>query len=84
MTMTPQEKQKFLDEFQPKYLASGFGSMPKSEIDLLIFHLLTHTREYRGKTNYELAWLTAEILSNLVYGIRRHSCLTDPLLALRP
>jgi len=37
MTMTPQEKQKFLDEFLPKYLASGFGSMPKSEIDLLIF-----------------------------------------------
>ena len=31
--------------------------MPKSEIDLLIFHLLTHTSEYRGKTNYELAGL---------------------------
>ncbi|MFN3881515.1 MAG: hypothetical protein ACK4L8_08825 [Nitrincola lacisaponensis] len=55
--MTPQEKQTFLDEFLPKYLASGFGSMPKSEIDLLIFHLLTHTSEYRGKTNYELAGL---------------------------
>ena len=25
-----------------------------------------------------------EILSNVVYGIRRHSCLTDPLLVLRP
>ena len=33
----------------------GFGSMPKSEIDLLVFHLLMTTNEYRGKTNYELA-----------------------------
>ena len=55
--MTPQEKQAFADDFLAKYLASGFGSMPKSEIDLLIFHLLTHTSEYRGKTNYELAGL---------------------------
>ena len=55
--MTPQEKQAFADDFLPKYLANGFGSMPKSEIDLLIFHLLTHTSEYRGKTNYELAGL---------------------------
>ena len=55
--MTPEEKQTFLDEFLPKYLASGFGSMPKSEVDLLIFHLLTHTSDYRGKTNYELAGL---------------------------
>lgn len=53
--MTPQEKQTFFDDFLPKYLASGFGSMPKSEIDLLIFHLLTHTSVYRGKSNYELA-----------------------------
>jgi len=26
----------------------------------------------------------AEIMSNLVYGIRRHSCLTDPVLVHRP
>ena len=47
--MTAQEKQTFLDEFLPKYLAGGFGSMPKSEIDLLIFHLLGVERESRPR-----------------------------------
>ena len=36
-------------------MSQGFGSMSKSEIDLLVFHLLMTTNEYRGKTNYELA-----------------------------
>lgn len=53
--MTPEEKQTFTEEFIDKFLISGFGSMPKSESDLLIFHLLTQTSEYRGKSNYELA-----------------------------
>lgn len=55
--MTDDEHQAFAAEFLPKYLANGFGSMPKSEIDLLAFHLLCQTAEYRGKSNYELAAL---------------------------
>lgn len=55
--MTPVEKQKFVDDFLSRYLALGFGGMPKAEIDLLIFHLLTGTSEYQNKSNYELSTL---------------------------
>lgn len=72
--MTPQEKQAFLDDFLPKYLASGFGSMPKSEIDLLIFHLLTHGSEFRGKTNYELAGLL-KVPESRIKSLRLNSAL---------
>jgi hypothetical protein len=53
--MTPEEYTHFGETFIPRYLANGFGSMPKSEIDLIVFHLLTQTGEYRQKSNYELA-----------------------------
>lgn len=53
--MSPQEKQQFYDQFMRHYLAMGFGSLPKREIDLFVFHFLTHSSEYRGKTNYQLA-----------------------------
>ena len=53
--MTPQEKIAFADEFLALYLAMGFGSLPKREIDLFVFHALTQAAEHRGKSNYELA-----------------------------
>ena len=55
--MTPKEFQEFATQFLRKYLAGGFASMPKSEIDLLVFHYLTQADEYQGKSNYELAAL---------------------------
>ncbi len=38
--MNRSEKEKFAETFVEKYLTQGFGSLPKSEIDLLVFHLL--------------------------------------------
>lgn len=55
--MNSQEHKEFSKYFIEKYLAYGFGSMPKSEIDLLVFHLLTQTNDYKNKSNYELASL---------------------------
>lgn len=55
--MTPQELQNLAQIFVEKYLAQGFGSLPKSEIDLLVFYLITQTVEYKNKSNYELATL---------------------------
>ena len=72
--MTPEEKQTLSDEFIPRYLAHGFGSMPKSEIDLLIFHLLCQTSEYEGKSNYELATLL-KIPESRVKSMRLNSAL---------
>ena len=53
--MTPQEKIAFADDFLALYLSMGFGSLPKREIDLFVFHALSHSAEHRGKSNYELA-----------------------------
>ena len=53
--MTPKEKQGFAEQFLELYLSMGFGSLPKREIDLFVFHYLSKSSAYRGKTNYELA-----------------------------
>lgn len=53
--MKAKEKQAFAEKFLETYLANGFASLPKTEIDLLVFHLLTQTEGYRDKSNYELA-----------------------------
>lgn len=38
--MKRDEKIVFVDTFLDKYLSNGLSSMPKSEIGLLVFHLL--------------------------------------------
>jgi hypothetical protein len=72
--MTTVEHQRFAEVFLDKYLAFGFGSMPKSEIDLLVFHLLTEASEYSGKSNYELATLL-QIPESRVKALRLNSSL---------
>ncbi|MFB6307164.1 MAG: hypothetical protein ABEH43_09305, partial [Flavobacteriales bacterium] len=37
------------------YLDRGFGTMPKRELEILIFHLLTKTVYFRDMNTYELA-----------------------------
>lgn len=53
--MTPEEKQDFAEKFVQLYLSMGLGSLPKREIDLFLFHFLTNSSDYLGKSNYELA-----------------------------
>jgi hypothetical protein len=53
--VTPEEKQDFAEKFVELYLSMGFGSLPKREIDLFVFHFLTKSSDYLGKSNYELA-----------------------------
>jgi hypothetical protein len=48
--------------------------LPKGEIDLLAFHLLMETNEYRGKSNYELANLL-KIPETRVKNLRLNSAL---------
>ena len=55
MLMNNDEKIYFVDKFLEVYLSNGLGSLPKSEIDTLVFHLLMSSTEFRGKSNYELA-----------------------------
>ncbi len=49
------EEHEFGEEFVKRFLGHGFGAMTKSEIDILVFHLITKQSQYRDKNNYELA-----------------------------
>ena len=53
--MNNREKAQFADAFLETYLLLGLGALSKTEIDTLVFHLLTETGEYRKCSNYELA-----------------------------
>jgi len=49
------EEHKFGEKFMRRYLSHGFGAMTKSEIDILVFHLIKQQNQYREQNNYELA-----------------------------
>ena len=55
--MIRDEKEKLASEILSIYLTSGFGSVSKRDIDLLLFHHITQSKEKKGKSNYELAAL---------------------------
>ncbi|GAB5501010.1 MAG: hypothetical protein PsegKO_33210 [Pseudohongiellaceae bacterium] len=72
--MNQKEKQEFADKFIEVFLSQGFGSLPKSEIDLLVFHLLTKSAEYKNKSNYEFSTLL-RITESKVKSLRLNSAL---------
>ena len=54
--LSDDEKIQFSEEFLNLFLALGFGSMPKREIEILIFHLLYHkTKIFVNQSNYDIA-----------------------------
>lgn len=55
--LTEEEQKEFGDFFVTQYLLNGFGSLPKSEVDLIVFHQLINSAACKGKSNYKLAGL---------------------------
>jgi len=54
--ITPEEKVKFADIFLKKFLENGFSTMPKREMEILIFHLLQNeTTAFEDLDNYTIA-----------------------------
>lgn len=53
--MTNDEKLQLATALLDLYSDTGFGSPSKREVDLLIFHHITQSKENLGKTNYQLA-----------------------------
>lgn len=53
--MNQQEKLALAEALLDKYLLLGFGSQPKSELDLLVFHHINKSNEYKRLSNYDLA-----------------------------
>jgi hypothetical protein len=55
VTLTEEQKIYFGQEFVTKYLAGGFGAMTKTEMDVLIYHLISDSEDIKNKSNYEVA-----------------------------
>jgi len=54
--LTDSEKIHFSETFLEKFLQNGFGTLPKREIEILIFHLLyKNSSFFHDKSNYEMA-----------------------------
>ena len=53
--LTEEQNKKFGQDFVERYLSHGFGSMTKSEIDILVFHLISESAQIKGKSNYQVA-----------------------------
>lgn len=53
--LTEDQQRTFGKTFVERFLSHGFGAMTKSEIDILVFHLLSESDEIKGKPNYHVA-----------------------------
>ena len=53
--MNQAEKIALADALLSKYFELGFGSQPKSELDLLVFHHINKANEFKKLSNYDLA-----------------------------
>ena len=53
--MNQPEKIALAEAILEKYLELGFGSQSKSELDLLVFHHINKSKEYKKLSNYQLA-----------------------------
>lgn len=53
--LTEAQYTEFGKKFVERFLAHGFGTMTKSEIDVLVFHLLSESSELGNKSNYHIA-----------------------------
>ena len=45
----------FSKTFIEKYLSNGFGAMTKTEMDTLIFHLISDSSDLKDKSNYHIS-----------------------------
>ena len=53
--LTDDKNKEFGEVFVERFLAHGFGAMTKTEIDVLVFHLLSESAEVKDKANYHIA-----------------------------
>jgi len=53
--MNQNEKVALAEALLEKYIELGFGSQPKSELDLLVFHHINKSNEFKKLSNYDLA-----------------------------
>ena len=72
--LTEEQNKKFGEEFLTRYLSHGFGTMTKTEVDTLVFHLISESEEIKNKTNYHIA-NKLQITESKVKSLRLNSAL---------
>ena len=72
--LTNQQNKDFGKKFVERFLAHGFGSMTKAEIDILVFHLLSESATIKDKSNYHVA-NKLQIAESKVKSLRLNSAL---------
>ena len=55
ISMSGEQLESFGREFLRKYMAHGYGTMPKREMDILVFHLISNSIDLKDMSNYEIA-----------------------------
>jgi hypothetical protein len=55
VNLNKKQREAFGKIFVEKYLSNGFGAMTKSEIDILVFHLISESKDLKNKSNYHVA-----------------------------
>ncbi|MES9852428.1 MAG: hypothetical protein ABW170_11410 [Candidatus Thiodiazotropha sp. L084R] len=55
ITLDDNQKRLFGEVFIEKYLSNGFGAMTKSEMDILVFHLISESDDLKNNSNYHVA-----------------------------
>ena len=53
--LTEAQYKEFGEKFVERFLAHGFGAMTKTEIDILVYHLLSESSEIKNQSNYHVA-----------------------------
>ena len=53
--LTEDQYKQFGEKFVERFLAHGFGAMTKTEIDILVYYLLSESSEIKDKSNYHVA-----------------------------
>lgn len=74
MKLKIEQKKAFGEKFVERYLAHGFGSMTKAEVDILVFHLLSDSEKIKDKSNYHVANLL-QIAESKVKSLRLSAAL---------
>lgn len=72
--LTEDQYKEFGEKFVERFMAHGFGSMTKSEVDILVFHLLSGSAEIKNKSNYHIA-NKLQITESKVKSLRLNSAL---------
>jgi len=53
--LTADQYKEFGEKFVERFLAFGFGAMTETEMDILVFDLLSESEEIKDKSNYHVA-----------------------------